>query len=541
MRALARGLLALALAAVVSPPLHGQELPLTETVRTDDPADLRLIGTLKAYIPGIMRAEGTPGINLAIARQGKIIWEAGFGYADLAEKRPMTPESVFHFGSIAKVYTATAIMQLTERGVIALNDPVNRHLPFHVQNPFGDREITILDLLTHRSGLSYGDAALSQQAPGKPLREALEAAYREKYQPAYEATYTPLWNAKVGTSRQYSNLGVATLGLIVEEKNPERLSLSDYVQKLIIDPLGMRFSQYPPIQDQAHVRPEIWSRMSTGYVRFGAVCLPTPAIYTIGFPAGGGLGIPGDHIKLLFAYMNDGSYNGHRLLQPETVRLMLTMVPKPPGEESLPLGNQGLVWFLGGGGAEEMFGHGGAYMFGWQNSAAVFPKRNLAVVISKNTWSLPRGGDETDLIREHILKWIDAHALLVPTHEVDEAWSWKTSYVMGLILVESMVGAVGIPAKMDEGEIEALAKRAQVMAGAPNAERGFSREGFLAGVRDLQQVDITPESIQRFIHSDKLRVSLDDLRAIYRELGGIPGTPEDYALPFFIAPGTQRP
>src|SRR6185295_19108991 len=123
------------------------------------PNEKALIAALKEDIPQILRLVGTPGLNLAIARRGQVIYEDGFGYADLERKIPMTAATVTHSGSMGKTYTATAVMQLVEQGVIGLDDPVNKYLKeFQIRNPLGDREITFRDLLTHRSGLNGNTA-----------------------------------------------------------------------------------------------------------------------------------------------------------------------------------------------------------------------------------------------------------------------------------------------------------------------------------------------------------------------------------------------
>lgn len=188
----------------------------------------------------------------------------------------MTPRTAFHSGSMGKVYTATAVMQLVEQGVMSLDEPINHYLrDFQITNPLGDRGVTLRDLLTHRSGLA-GNAAGSDYLPPKPLAQHVKETYARG---TFKEYSKPLWSAKVGEKPQYSNLGLATLGYLVEVTNPERLTFSQYVQKHIIDPLGMTSTQYPPVQDAEHVRPEIYSAMSKGYARFGPVHLPTPAIY----------------------------------------------------------------------------------------------------------------------------------------------------------------------------------------------------------------------------------------------------------------------
>ena len=170
------------------------EIPVTENVYADRPFEHRLIDATRDYVRHLMRAHGTPGLNLAMGYRGELIWEAGFGYADVAAGTPMTPETVYHSGSLGKTYTATAIMHLVDRGVIALDDPISDHLPFEVHNPLGDRDVTVRDLLTHRSGLSGGGAKGVWDKP-VPLEEALQASYDGDTSPLLGGT-TPFWIAR---------------------------------------------------------------------------------------------------------------------------------------------------------------------------------------------------------------------------------------------------------------------------------------------------------------------------------------------------------
>src|SRR5271165_723050 len=201
----------------------------TQTLAQENPSasDARLIEALKSYIPHVMREQHTPGLNIALARRGKVIWEEGFGYSDLEKKTPMTEQTVMHSGSMGKTYTATAVMQLVEQGTIGLYDPINKYLKdFKVVNPRGEREITFYDLLTHRSGLGR-DAAGSEFTVPEPLNEYLKARYARKGFPPYKGTAWPVWTAKVGEKFQYSNIGMATLGYLVQVTNPEHLSFSE--------------------------------------------------------------------------------------------------------------------------------------------------------------------------------------------------------------------------------------------------------------------------------------------------------------------------
>jgi len=323
-----------------------RQIPVHERIYTQRDFEARLVDAVRDYIFHVMRSQGTPGMALAVGYRGKLIWEAGFGEADVATHRPMTPETIYHSGSLGKTYTATAVMHLADQGVIHLDDPINRHLPFQVRNPLGEREITLRDLMTHHSGLN-GDAAASHFDVPRDLSEEIRQEFATE---PMARRYGCRWSGKVGHKFDYSNLGLGVLGLTVQNANRDGLSFSEYVQKYVMDPLGMVASQYPPVQDRTHVRPEIWDAMSTGYARMGSVWIPTLPVYFGTYPAGGVLAKPADHLRLLFAMLGDGTYDGYQLLKPETVKAMLS----PIEEEELPISwkvppslrasRQGLIW-----------------------------------------------------------------------------------------------------------------------------------------------------------------------------------------------------
>ena len=470
--------------------------------------DEALISALEAYIPQVMAQHNTPGLNIAVARRGRVIWEEGFGYADLQARRPMTPETVFHSGSMGKTYTATAVMQLVERGVMGLHDPINQYLPFRVENPLGERDITVHDLLTHRSGLT-SNAAGSQFTAPKPLGEHLAEGYAQEYFKSYDGTVLPRWSRKVGEAFQYSNFGIATLGYLVETTNPEGLGFPEYVQRHIIDPLGMTSSMYPAVQDAEHVRPDIFERFSKGYAQFGPVHLPTPTIYFADYPAGTVVSTPGDHIRVLLAYMHQGRLGDYQLLKPETVEQMLEPQVEM-GENAL-----GLVWFLENLDETDVhFGHGGAHMYGWTNIYRAYREQDFALVVAANHWPMTH-----ERYREHraiaafISEWLerdDPSVLSAP-------WAWKASYVMGLFMIEQMKGALGIEGPVTPAMVDLMATDAKGDAGG----RGlWDASGFRAGVHDMLTVEMTPAGIRAFLESDRLQVTTVELELIHRQLRG---------------------
>jgi hypothetical protein len=304
----------------------------------------------------------------------------------------------------------------------------------------------------------------------------------------------------------------------VEITNPEGLSFSEYVQKHIMDPLGMTSSQYPAVQDAQHVRKDIFDRFSSGYAQFGAVDIPTPAIYFADYPAGTVVTIPRDHIKLLLAYMNDGTYNGYQLLKPETVKLMLTpQIEGAPGDVNL-----GLTWMLENIGKLNFnFSHGGAHMYGWTNNFRAYPKQDLAIAIFTNHWPMGQNRyKEHKVIFDFISTWLKYEEPDMVRDTSDPSWAWKTSYVMGLLTVEQIKGSLGIEDELTAEVIDAMSDGAMLRAGSPNSSSGWDPEGFRAGIDDLLKISMTIPDIQSFLKSDKCRVNPDELKKIYKELGG---------------------
>ena len=493
-------------------------IPVTESVHTDRAFERALIDATRDHVLHAMRAHGTPGLNLAMGYRGELIWEAGFGWADVAAGKPMTPETVYHSGSLGKTYTATAIMHLVDRGVIALDDPISQHLPFEVHNPLGDRDVTVHDLLTHRSGLSGGGAKGVWDRP-VPLEEALRASYDSDTSPLLGGT-TPFWIGKVGAQYNYSNPGIATLGLIVQTANPDGLSFSDYVQRYIMDPLGMESSQYPPAQHVDHVRPDIWENMSTGYARMGSAWVPSVPLYFSHYPAGGVVAKPADHIRLLTAMMNGGEYDGYRVLEAETVTEMLT----PQYEEPLAPGvTSGLVWRLNDYGTRRWsFDHAGGHMFGWRTEGFAWPEFGVTLMVAHNQWSLPDPSPEGGMITGMVEEWMASAPPDIELMAASEEWAWKVSYVRGAMYAAMFGMYVGVEGDIPADGLEEAIASTRVQ---PGWRDDWDPDAFREGVRDISEVGLGYAEVTGFWSSEASRVTEEEARLILQELGGrFPGT-----------------
>ena len=186
---------------------------------------------IERFVQDEMAAQRIPGLALGIVKDDRIVYIRGFGKAD-DSGRAVTPQTPFIIGSLAKSFTALAIMQLVEAGKVDLDAPVQRYLPwFRVADEDASAEITVRDLLNHTSGLST-KTGRSYQGNGDTSDAALESAVRKLS--GAELT------APVGETYQYSTINYSVLGLIVQTVAGR--SYESYVQTEIFDPLQMRGS-----------------------------------------------------------------------------------------------------------------------------------------------------------------------------------------------------------------------------------------------------------------------------------------------------------
>ena len=186
---------------------------------------------IESFVQGEMAAQRVPGLALGIVEDGRVAYVRGFGKAD-DSGRAVTPQTPFIIGSVAKSFTALAIMQLVEANKIDLDAPVQRYLPwFRVADEKASAEITVRHLLNHTSGIST-KTGRSYQGDGDTSDTALEQAVRK--------LKSAELSAPVGSKHQYSTINYSVLGLIVQTVTGQ--SYESYVQAKILDPLQMHNS-----------------------------------------------------------------------------------------------------------------------------------------------------------------------------------------------------------------------------------------------------------------------------------------------------------
>jgi CubicO group peptidase (beta-lactamase class C family) len=246
--------LAAALLCATVWPAAAQEPAAAEAPRlASDPRVASALELAQTWLEAQRAYERIPGISAAIVHDQEVLWSGGFGEADLENGRPATAETIYSICSISKLFTSIAVMQQRDAGTLRLDDPVSRHLPwFALKSRKGQGEITVEGVLTHASGLPRESDYPYWSAPDFDFPSRDEII--EKV-PSQDALYEP------HRTFQYSNLGLTLAGEVAAAA--AGTSYADYVQKNILDPLGLTSTTPEMPRDQ------LGKRLATGYSAFG--------------------------------------------------------------------------------------------------------------------------------------------------------------------------------------------------------------------------------------------------------------------------------
>ncbi len=181
----------------------------------------------------LLEAGGIVGSSLALVVDGEVALRDNFGMADLEAGRPVEDGTLYHWASITKTFTGVAIMQLRDRGLLDLDDPVVDYVPElrAVHDPFGPmEEVTLRHLLSHSAGLRSSTWPWDGGEPWQPW-EPTEWSQLVAMLPYTEVEFEP------GSRFQYSNPGIVFLGRVIEAVTGD--VFESYVEKNILRPLGM--------------------------------------------------------------------------------------------------------------------------------------------------------------------------------------------------------------------------------------------------------------------------------------------------------------
>ncbi len=326
---------------------------------------------LDAYTAQALAAWGLPGTAVAVVHNDSVVFAKGFGVRELGKPEPITPSSVFAIGSTSKAFTSASLAMLVAEGKAKWDDPVAKHLPeLQLYDPYVTRELTVRDLLTHRSGLARGDRVWANS--GFSRSEVLRRVRFLKPSWSFRSTYG------------YQNIMFLAAGTVVERASGK--TWDDFVAQRIFQPLGMANSvtSVTKLSSLADV--------ATPHERINDVYRPVTWLNIDNIaPAGSINSSVTDMAQWIRLQLSRGVYKGQRLLDSMGVKEMhtanITVRSGAQDERMYPMSNlsaYGLGWSLRDYYGRKMVSHGGAIR-GMRAQVTLIPDAQLGVVVLTNS------------------------------------------------------------------------------------------------------------------------------------------------------------
>jgi serine beta-lactamase-like protein LACTB len=314
-------------------------------------------GALEAFIQREVQDKGLPALSVALVDGDRIVWARGFGFADPQAKKPATADTVYRVGSVSKLFTDLAIMQLVERGVLDLDAPITKYLPdFKPINPF-DKPITLRQMMAHRSGLVREPPVGNYFDPTLPSLAKMVQSLNKT-----ELVYAP------ETKIKYSNAAIATVGFVLEET--QKQPFARYLQRTLLAPLGMKSSCFEPDPEviKELAKATMWSYQGREF--------PAPTFELGMAPAGSMYSTVNDLGRFLSVLFAQGKGPQGEIVKPATLQEMWTPQFAKPGTKE----GFGIGFMLSELEGHRRIGHGGA-IYGFATELAALPEEKLGAVV----------------------------------------------------------------------------------------------------------------------------------------------------------------
>ena len=351
---------------------------------------------LDALLPAQLVNRDIAGAVVAVVKDGQVLLAKGYGYADFEAKTPVSADkTLFRPGSIAKLFTATAVMQLVEQGKLDLDRDVNEYLDFAIPKTYPE-PVTLRRILTHTAG--FEEALKNLFVPSaremRPIRDYLIAAMPQRI-------------FKPGTVPSYSNYGLTLAGYIVERISGE--PFEKYIETHILDPLGMTRSSFAQ-----PLPPTLQSLMSHGYL--AAAQGQRKFEFIPASPAGALSATATDMSRFMLAFLAEGTLDGAAILKPETVRAMQAR----EFELHPALHAMGLIFMDYSMNGHRIVGHGGDTIY-FHSDMILVPDARVGLFISYNSQGSRPGGGRTEVIRGFLNRYFPDRELAPATVELKTA------------------------------------------------------------------------------------------------------------------------
>ncbi len=334
--------------------------------------------SLDHFIRTSMKAWHVPGAAVAIVRDKSVVFIKGFGVRDIRTGAPVTPDTLFDIGSCTKAFTAAAVGMLVDEGKMRWDGRVRDYIPFfHLYDPLADEQVTMRDLLTHRTGvpgtdlLWYGAPYTQEEIVRRMAYAKPDAGFRAKF--------------------QYQNVMYMVAGYAVGQVAGE--TWDQFVQQRIFDPLGMTDSD---TSAEAAEQSPNFSAPHFEEPSGKVVAIPWRNIDDIA-PAGAINSSARDMAKWITLQLSDGVYDGKRLISAESMHEMHSPQMVIRGNEGMreeffpdeKLLSYGMGWFIEDYRGHELILHPGD-IDGFSTMVALIPGEDTGFVVLVNLGNMYR-------------------------------------------------------------------------------------------------------------------------------------------------------
>lgn len=345
--------------------------PAFAATKAEKPVNLK---GLAEFVAKTMAEWKVPGMAVSIVKDGKVIFAEGYGFRDLKQGFKVTPHTIFPIGSCSKAFTAAAVGILVDEGKVSWDEPVRTYLPdFKLQDEFVSEHITPRDLLSHRSGLPRHDLMwMGGQFSRRELYDRLR--------------YLDM-NKELRSAFQYQNLMFMTAGYLVGKVDGS--SWEDFMQKRILDPLGMKETNFSVVLTQktgdfSHPYMEIKDKIDQ---------VPFRDVAAVG-PAGSINSNVLDMAQWVLLNLNKGKFGDKQIVSEASMAQVHSpqmLVPAPIQYDEILHMSYSMGWLIAPYRGHLLLEHGGG-IDGFIAQVAFLPRENSGLVILSNLNGTPVPG-----------------------------------------------------------------------------------------------------------------------------------------------------
>ncbi len=316
------------------------------------------VAKLEALIRHELADKRLPAISIALVDDQNVVWAAGFGFQDRGKTIPATAETVYRVGSVSKLFTDVAVMQLAETGKLNLDADVAKYIPdLKPDYKDGEKHVTLRMLMSHRSGL---------------VREPPTGNYFDPTEPSLQTSALSLSGLPLvyppGSRTKYSNAAVGLVGYAVQQSQGQEYA--KYVRHQVIDSLGMKSSSFTP-------NPQVKKHLADAVMwTYHGREFPAPTFQLGVAPAGCMYSTVLDLAKFQSCLFAGGKTGGKQLLKPETLSEMF----RPQFAAKDAKAGFGLGFYVNEFQGKRRVSHGGA-IYGFATSFVALPGEKLGAIV----------------------------------------------------------------------------------------------------------------------------------------------------------------